>query len=38
MDTGSFITCIKTDDIYKDITGNVGTIFNTSNYEIEIIT
>ena len=38
MDTGSFITCIKTDHIYKDNTGDVGTIFNTSNYEIEIIT
>ena len=38
MDTGSFITCIKTDYSYKDNTGDVGTIFNTSNYEIEIIT
>ena len=25
----SFIVCIKTDDIYKDIAGNVETRFNT---------
>ena len=30
MDTDSFIVCIKTDDIYKDIAGNVET-----NYELD---
>ena len=34
MDTGSFIVYIKTDDLYKDITNNVETRFNTSNYEL----
>ena len=31
----SFIVCIKTDDIYKDIAGNVETRFNTWNYELD---
>ena len=29
----SFILCIKTDDIYKDIAENIETRFDTSNYE-----
>ena len=32
MDTDSFIVYIKTDDIYKDITEDVQTRFDTSNY------
>ena len=35
MDTDSFIVYIKTDDIYKDITEDFETRFNTSNYELE---
>ena len=35
MDTDSFIVYIKTDDIYKDITENVETRFDTSNYELD---
>ena len=35
MDTDSFIVYIKTDDIYKDITEDVETRFDTSNYELE---
>ena len=35
MDTDSFITCIKTDDIYKDIAGNAETRSDTSNYETD---
>ena len=35
MDTGSFIVYIKTDDIYRDITENVETRFDTSNYELD---
>ena len=35
MDTGSYIVCIKTDDIYKDIAENVETRFDTSNYELD---
>ena len=34
MDTSSFIVYIKTDDIYKDIEGDVETRFDTSNYEL----
>ena len=34
VNTDSFITHVKTDDIYKDIAENVGTRFDTSNYEI----
>ena len=32
MNTDSFILYIKTDDIYKNIAGNVETRFFTSNY------
>ena len=35
MDTDSFIVHAKTDDIYKDITGDVETRFDTSNYELD---
>ena len=39
MDTDSFIVYIKTEDIYVDIyvdiTKDVGTRFDTSNYELE---
>ena len=34
MDTGSFIICIKTEDIYSDIAKNVETRYDTSNYEL----
>ena len=34
MDTGSFIVYIKTDDIYKDLAKDVGTRFDTTNYEL----
>ena len=33
IDTDSLIIYIKTDDIYKEIAGNVETILGTSNYE-----
>ena len=37
MDTvlNGFIVYIKTDDIYEDITEDVETRFDTSNYELE---
>ena len=35
MDTDSFIVYLKTDDIYRDITEDVETRFNTSNYELD---
>ena len=35
MDTDILIVHIKTDDIYKDISENVETRFNTSNYELD---
>ena len=35
MDTDSFIVYIKTADIYKDIAEDVGTRFDTSNYELD---
>ena len=35
MDKGGFIVCIKTDNIYKDITDDVETRFDTSNYELD---
>ena len=35
MDTGSFLVCIKTEDIYIHIVKDVETKFNTSNYEWE---
>ena len=34
MDTDSFIVHVKTDNIYKDISEDVETRFNTSNFEI----
>ena len=34
MDRDSFIVYIKTDDIYKYIAEDVGTSFDTSNYEL----
>ena len=36
MDTDSFIVYIKTDDIYKDISEDVETRFDTSNYQLDI--
>ena len=33
MDTDSFITCIKTEDLYEDIINHVEKRFDTSNYE-----
>ena len=35
MDTESFTVYIKTDDIYKDTSGDVETRFDTSDYELE---
>ena len=35
MDTDSFIVCIKTDDIYKDIAEDVENRFDTSDYELD---
>ena len=35
IDTDSFIVYIKTDNIYKDIAEDVGTRFDTSNYELD---
>ena len=35
MDIDSFIVYIKTDDIYKDITKDLETRFDTSNYELD---
>ena len=35
MDIGSFIVYIKAYDIYKDITEDVETRFDTSNYNLE---
>ena len=35
MDTDSFIAYPKTDDIYKDISEDLETRFDTSNYELE---
>ena len=32
MDTDSFIVHVKTDDIYNDMTEDVETRFDTSNY------
>ena len=34
MGTDSLIVFIKTDDIFKDITEDVETRFDTSNYEL----
>ena len=35
VDTDSFIAYIKTGDIYKDITEDVESKFDTSNYELD---
>ena len=35
MDTGSFIVHVKAEDIYKDISEDVETSFDTSNYETD---
>ena len=35
MDTDSFIVHVKTDDIYKGITKDVETRFDTSNFETD---
>ena len=35
IDTDSFIVCIRTDYIYKDIAEHVDTRFHTSNYELD---
>ena len=35
-DAGSFIVYIKIDDIHKDIAKYVETIFDASNYELDI--
>ena len=35
MDTDSFIAYIKTHDIYKDISEDVETRFDTSNYGLD---
>ena len=35
MDADSFIFCVKTDDIYKDIPEEVETRFDTWKYELE---
>ena len=34
-DTDSFIIYIKTEDLYTDITKDVDTRFDTSNYELD---
>ena len=35
MDTDSFIVHVKTEDIYKDIAGDVKTRFDSSNFELD---
>ena len=35
VDADSFIVNVKTDDIYKNITEDVETRFDTSNYELD---
>ena len=35
MDIDSFVVYVKAEDIYKDITKNGETRFDTSNYELE---
>ena len=37
MVTDSFIVCIKTDSLYKEIAGYDETRFDTSNYELDRI-
>ena len=34
MDTGSFIICIKTEDVYEDVPDDIEKIFDTSDYEV----
>ena len=36
MDIDSLIVYVKTNDIYKNIAKDVETIFDTSNFEIDI--
>ena len=36
MDIDSFITHVKTEDIYEDIAKDVGERFDTSKYELKI--
>ena len=36
MDKDSFIACIKTDDIYKDIAVNIEKRLDTSSYELNL--
>ena len=36
MDTDTFIVHVKTEDIYKDITEDVETRFDTSNFELTL--
>ena len=35
MDINSFIFHVKTDDIYEDVAEDVGTRFDTSNFELD---
>ena len=35
MDTDSFVILVKASDIFKDITEDVETRFETSNYELD---
>ena len=35
MDTDSFIVCITTDNVSKDVAEDVETSFDTSNYELD---
>ena len=35
MDTEGVIGCIKAEDVYADITKDIETRFNTSNYEVD---
>ena len=37
MDTDSFLLYIKTEDIYIDITKDVKTRFDTSDYELKVL-
>ena len=34
-DTGCFMTHVKYEDAYADLDGDVGKIFNTSNYDVK---
>ena len=35
MDKDSFIAIVKTEDVYNNITKNIETRFDTSNYELD---